>query len=75
MKHLAKQIESRIELIDECIENFSLTTPHKESLKDEIKFLNHLMSEFRGGIADYEIKMHCSDDSHALLMADSFLKS
>ena len=40
-----EKIESRIELNEECIDNFNLTKQHKDSLEDENKFLKELLND------------------------------
>lgn len=43
--NVKQKILNRIETNEECIGNFSLTEPHKESIKSENRFLQELLND------------------------------
>jgi hypothetical protein len=47
MEDLIKKIQIRIETNEECVENFSLSSVHKESILSENNFLIEIVDELK----------------------------
>lgn len=44
---IKQKILIRIETNDECLGNFNLTQPHKESIESENKFLQEILKDLK----------------------------